>query len=176
MRHASATDATTRLYRKSHGKEPKLSYLGHVLVKGRNDLLRPRCHRTSSTSSQSELLALCSGSFCPNCFLCSGKGFGTRLAVVSPGHRAGTAAFSTARFQACWPGRRPMHHRQKHLSQGRECSEHRFLLTPYLRSARLTMSFRTRSLSPFTYASQDAIDRTHPAADGPPDTSPEPGC
>jgi transposase len=37
--HASKTDADARLYRKSYGKESKLSYLGHVLVENRNGLI-----------------------------------------------------------------------------------------------------------------------------------------
>src|SRR5271169_2989318 len=34
--HASTTDSDARLYKKSYGKESKLSYLGHVLVENRN--------------------------------------------------------------------------------------------------------------------------------------------
>ena len=37
--HASSTDADARLYRKSYGKESKLSYLGHALVENRNGLI-----------------------------------------------------------------------------------------------------------------------------------------
>jgi hypothetical protein len=37
--HASTTDADTRLYEKSNGKESKLSYLGHPLVENRNGLI-----------------------------------------------------------------------------------------------------------------------------------------
>ena len=37
--HASTTDADARLYRKSYGKESKLSYLGHALVENRNGLI-----------------------------------------------------------------------------------------------------------------------------------------
>jgi transposase len=37
--HASTTDADARLYKKSYGKESKLSYLGHVLVENRNGLI-----------------------------------------------------------------------------------------------------------------------------------------
>jgi len=37
--HASATDADARLYKKSYGKESKLSYLGHALVENRNGLI-----------------------------------------------------------------------------------------------------------------------------------------
>ena len=37
--HESTTDPDARLYKKSHGKEPKLSYLGHVLVENRNGLI-----------------------------------------------------------------------------------------------------------------------------------------
>jgi transposase len=37
--HASTTDPDARLYRKSYGKESKLSYLGHTLVENRNGLI-----------------------------------------------------------------------------------------------------------------------------------------
>jgi transposase len=37
--HTSTTDADARLYKKSYGKESKLSYLGHVLVENRNGLI-----------------------------------------------------------------------------------------------------------------------------------------
>ena len=37
--HQSTTDPEARLYRKSYGKESRLSYLGHVLVENRNGLI-----------------------------------------------------------------------------------------------------------------------------------------
>src|SRR5271167_2783403 len=37
--HASTTDGDARLYKKSYGKESKLSYLGHALVENRNGLI-----------------------------------------------------------------------------------------------------------------------------------------
>ncbi len=37
--HGSTTDADARLYKKSYGKESKLSYLGHALVENRNGLI-----------------------------------------------------------------------------------------------------------------------------------------
>jgi hypothetical protein len=37
--HESTTGADARLYKKSHGKESKLSYLGHALVENRNGLI-----------------------------------------------------------------------------------------------------------------------------------------
>ena len=37
--HQSTTDADARLYKKSYGKESKLSYLGHALVENRNGLI-----------------------------------------------------------------------------------------------------------------------------------------
>jgi transposase len=37
--HASTTDSDARLYKKSYGKESKLSYLGHALVENRNGLI-----------------------------------------------------------------------------------------------------------------------------------------
>ena len=37
--HQSTTDPDARLYRKSYGKESKLSYLGHALVENRNGLI-----------------------------------------------------------------------------------------------------------------------------------------
>jgi hypothetical protein len=37
--HQSATDPDSRLYKKSYGKESKLTYLGHMLVENRNGLI-----------------------------------------------------------------------------------------------------------------------------------------
>ena len=37
--HASRTDPSAKLYRKGHGQEARLSYLGHVLVENRNGLI-----------------------------------------------------------------------------------------------------------------------------------------
>ena len=37
--HQSTTDPDARLYKKSYGKESKLSYLGHALVENRNGLI-----------------------------------------------------------------------------------------------------------------------------------------
>ena len=37
--HESTTDSDARLYKKSYGKESKLSYLGHALVENRNGLI-----------------------------------------------------------------------------------------------------------------------------------------
>jgi len=37
--HESTTDADVRLYKKSYGKESKLSYPGHALVENRNGLI-----------------------------------------------------------------------------------------------------------------------------------------
>jgi hypothetical protein len=37
--HASRTDRDAKLYRKGHGQEAKLSYLGHVLMENRNGLI-----------------------------------------------------------------------------------------------------------------------------------------
>jgi transposase len=37
--HQSTTDPEARLYKKSHGKESKLAYLGHALVENRNGLI-----------------------------------------------------------------------------------------------------------------------------------------
>jgi hypothetical protein len=37
--HASTTDPDARLYKKSYGKESKLTYLGHALVEKRNGLI-----------------------------------------------------------------------------------------------------------------------------------------
>ena len=37
--HASKTDPEAKLYRKGHGQEAKLSYLGHVLMENRNGLI-----------------------------------------------------------------------------------------------------------------------------------------
>jgi len=37
--HVSKTDPDAKLYRKGHGQESKLSYLGHVLMENRNGLI-----------------------------------------------------------------------------------------------------------------------------------------
>jgi hypothetical protein len=37
--HESTTDSDARLYKKSYGKESRLSYLGHALVENRNGLI-----------------------------------------------------------------------------------------------------------------------------------------
>jgi hypothetical protein len=37
--HESKTDAEARLYRKGHGPEARLAYLGHVLMENRNGLI-----------------------------------------------------------------------------------------------------------------------------------------
>ena len=37
--HVSKTDPEAKLYRKGHGQEAKLSYLGHVLMENRNGLI-----------------------------------------------------------------------------------------------------------------------------------------
>jgi transposase len=37
--HASKTDAEAKLYRKGHGQEAKLGYLGHILMENRNGLI-----------------------------------------------------------------------------------------------------------------------------------------
>ena len=37
--HASKTDPDAKLYRKGHGQEARLSYLGHVLMENRNGLI-----------------------------------------------------------------------------------------------------------------------------------------
>ena len=37
--HASQTDPDARLYRKGHGQEARLAYLGHVLMENRNGLI-----------------------------------------------------------------------------------------------------------------------------------------
>src|SRR5580700_7560884 len=37
--HESRTDPAARLYKKSHGSEAKLSYLGHVMMENRNGLI-----------------------------------------------------------------------------------------------------------------------------------------
>jgi transposase len=38
--HESKTDPEARLYKKSHGQEAKLSYLGHIVIENRNGLIR----------------------------------------------------------------------------------------------------------------------------------------
>ena len=37
--HESTTDPQARLYRKAHGHEAKLAYLGHVVIENRNALV-----------------------------------------------------------------------------------------------------------------------------------------
>src|SRR6266851_3021580 len=54
--HESTTDADARLYKKSYGKESKLSYLGHALVENRNGLIAAamvaRCQPSRSAALQ----------------------------------------------------------------------------------------------------------------------------
>ncbi len=52
--HASTTDADARLYKKSYGKESKLSYLGHVLVENRNGLIADAMVTTASGTAERE--------------------------------------------------------------------------------------------------------------------------
>jgi len=51
--HESTTDPDARLYKKSYGKESKLSYLGHVLVENRNGLI------ASAMATRADGLAEC---------------------------------------------------------------------------------------------------------------------
>ena len=41
--HASTTDPEARLYRKGHGKEAKLCFMGHALMENRNGLVVDAC-------------------------------------------------------------------------------------------------------------------------------------
>ncbi len=59
--HASTTDNDARLYKKSYGKESKLSYLGHVLVENRNGLIADAMVTTADGTAERDaaLLMLC---------------------------------------------------------------------------------------------------------------------
>ena len=52
--HASTTDGDARLYKKSYGKESKLSYLGHALVENRNGLIAAAMARTPTDTPTEE--------------------------------------------------------------------------------------------------------------------------
>jgi transposase len=53
--HESTTDADARLYKKSYGKESKLSYLGHALVENRNGLIAAARHTVAVANSFAQL-------------------------------------------------------------------------------------------------------------------------
>jgi transposase len=56
--HASSTDADARLYKKSYGKESKLSYLGHVLVENRNGLIADAMVTTADGTAERDAALL----------------------------------------------------------------------------------------------------------------------
>ena len=58
--HASKTDADAKLYRKGHGQEAKLSYLGHVLMENRNGLIADAMvtHADGTAEREAALLML----------------------------------------------------------------------------------------------------------------------
>jgi len=56
--HASSTDSDARLYKKSYGKESKLSYLGHVLVENRNGLIADAMVTTADDTAERDAALL----------------------------------------------------------------------------------------------------------------------
>ena len=56
--HASTTDGDARLYKKSYGKESKLSYLGHVLVENRNGLIADAMVTTADGTAERDAALL----------------------------------------------------------------------------------------------------------------------
>ena len=52
--HASTTDPDARLYRKGHGKEAKLAYLGHVLLDNRHGLVANVCATAATGTAERE--------------------------------------------------------------------------------------------------------------------------
>lgn len=56
--HASTTDSDARLYKKSYGKESKLSYLGHVLVENRNGLIADAMVTTADGTAERDAALL----------------------------------------------------------------------------------------------------------------------
>ena len=56
--HASTTDTDARLYKKSYGKESKLSYLGHVLVENRNGLIADAMVTTADGTAERDAALL----------------------------------------------------------------------------------------------------------------------
>lgn len=56
--HASITDTDARLYKKSDGKESKLSYLGHVLVENRNGLIADAMVTTADGTAERDAALL----------------------------------------------------------------------------------------------------------------------
>ena len=56
--HGSSTDSDARLYKKSYGKESKLSYLGHVLVENRNGLIADAMVTTADGTAERDAALL----------------------------------------------------------------------------------------------------------------------
>ena len=52
--HASTTDPDAQLYRKGHGKEAKLAYLGHVLLDNRHGLVANVCATAATGTAERE--------------------------------------------------------------------------------------------------------------------------
>jgi IS5 family transposase len=56
--HESKTDRDARLYRKGHGQEAKLSYLGHVVVENRNALIVDTLATTADGKAEADAALL----------------------------------------------------------------------------------------------------------------------
>jgi transposase len=56
--HQSKTDPDARLYRKGHGQEAKLSYLGHVLIENRNGLIVDAMATTADGTAEADAALL----------------------------------------------------------------------------------------------------------------------
>ena len=56
--HASTTDSDARLYKKSYGKESKLSYLGHVLVENQHGLIADAMVTTADGTAERDAALL----------------------------------------------------------------------------------------------------------------------
>ena len=56
--HGSRTDPDAKLYRKSEGREAKLSYLGHVTIENRNGLIVDAVLTTADGTAEADAALL----------------------------------------------------------------------------------------------------------------------
>lgn len=78
--HASKTDPDARLYRKSHGMEARLAYLGHVLMENRHGLVvQARATRATGTAERETAVAMLRAHRVgPGCTVGTDKAYDTR--------------------------------------------------------------------------------------------------
>lgn len=78
--HASKTDPDARLYRKSHGVEARLAYLGHVLMENRHGLVvqARATHATGTAERDTAIALLRAHRVGPGCTVGADKAYDTR--------------------------------------------------------------------------------------------------